>query len=75
MLQSTSVLLISCDNVSHCSPAGATVQVGIDPSKVVVTKLRLDKDRKKLLERKKGKGAADGNKFSEQDGETMENVD
>lgn len=33
--------------------AGATVNVGIDPSKVVVTKLKMDNDRKNLLERKK----------------------
>jgi large subunit ribosomal protein L26e len=31
---------------------GATVQIGIHPSKVVITKLKLDKDRKALLERK-----------------------
>ncbi len=47
--------------------SGASVQVGLDPSKCVITKLKLDKDRKKILERKskaadKGKG-----KFSEAD--------
>lgn len=31
---------------------GATVPIGIHPSKVVVTKLKIDKDRKNLLERK-----------------------
>jgi Ribosomal proteins L26 eukaryotic, L24P archaeal len=31
---------------------GATVNVGLDPSKVVITKVKLDKDRKALLERK-----------------------
>lgn len=42
--------------------AGATVQVGIDPSKCVITKLKMDKDRKKIMDRKtkasaeKGKG-------------------
>ena len=35
--------------------AGATVNVGINTSKVVITKLKLDKGRKALLERK-GKG-------------------
>eukprot|EP00941_MAST-03F_sp_MAST-3F-sp1_P004715 g4715.t1 len=42
---------------------GSTVPVGIHPSKVVITKLKLDKDRKALLARKdrlassaKGKG-------------------
>jgi large subunit ribosomal protein L26e len=33
------------------------VNVGIDPSKVVITKIKLDKDRKSLLDRK-GKGRA-----------------
>ena len=31
---------------------GATVNVGLDPSKVVITKLKIDKDRKAILERK-----------------------
>merc|ERR1719364_609884 len=34
---------------------GATVNVGLDASKVVIMKLKMDKDRKKLLERKQGK--------------------
>ena len=45
--------------LSHCMRRpvraqvnGATVNVGLDPSKVVITKLKLDKDRKALLERK-----------------------
>ena len=54
----------------HVRPlSGATVQVGIHPSKVVITKLKLDKDRKAILDRKnkeakseKGKG-----KFTEKD--------
>lgn len=32
--------------------AGNTVHVGIHPSKVVITKIKMDKDRKALLERK-----------------------
>ena len=56
--------------------AGATVNVGVDPSKVVVTKLKLDKDRKALLERKRaGKGLADKGKFSEAEVAAMENVE
>ncbi|XP_004713915.1 60S ribosomal protein L26-like [Echinops telfairi] len=31
---------------------GTTVHVGIHPSKVVIPRLKLDKDRKKILERK-----------------------
>ncbi|KAK2106798.1 60S ribosomal protein L26 [Saguinus oedipus] len=33
-------------------PNGTTVHVGIHPSKVVITRLKLDKDRKKILEQK-----------------------
>jgi large subunit ribosomal protein L26e len=32
--------------------AGATVNIGVHPSKVLVTKLKLDKDRKAILERR-----------------------
>ncbi|KAK3411950.1 hypothetical protein EUGRSUZ_I00708 [Eucalyptus grandis] len=56
---------------------GSTVNVGIHPSKVVVTKLRLDKDRKSLLDRKaQGRAAADkdkGTKFTAED--VMQNID
>ena len=55
---------------SHLSlVAGATVQVGLHPSKCIITKLKLDKGRKAILDRKnketktdKGKG-----KFTEKD--------
>eukprot|EP00890_Picochlorum_soloecismus_P000429 jgi/Picsp_1/1387/NSC_04866-R1_protein len=53
---------------------GASVAVGIDPSKVVVTKLKMDKDRKALLERKRG-GKGDKGKFTEEEVAAMENVD
>jgi len=49
----------------------STVNVGVNPSKVVVTKLRLDKDRKA-----KGRAAADkekGTKFALED--IMQTVD
>ncbi|KAL0377908.1 UNVERIFIED_CONTAM: 60S ribosomal protein L26-1 [Sesamum radiatum] len=56
---------------------GSTVNVGIHPSKVVITKLRLDKDRKSLLDRKaKGRAAADkdkGTKFTAED--IMQTID
>jgi len=39
---------------------GQSVQVGIPPSKVVVTKLKLDKDRKTILERKNRTKTAKG---------------
>ncbi|KAI3441008.1 KOW domain-containing protein [Psidium guajava] len=56
---------------------GSTVNVGISPSKVVITKLRLDKDRKSLLDRKaQGRAAADkdkGTKFTAED--VMQSID
>ncbi|CAG5120795.1 unnamed protein product [Candidula unifasciata] len=51
---------------------GATVNVGIHPLKVVIVKLKLDKDRKKILERKsmsRAKALAEKGKYTE---ETME---
>lgn len=51
------------------------MQVGIDPSKVMITKLKLDKDRKALLERKKGAQGKDANKYSEAEVDTMEALD
>ena len=55
---------------------GATAQVGIDASKVVITKLKLDKDRKRILERKNSKNAGDASKgkFTEAD-VAMSNID
>jgi large subunit ribosomal protein L26e len=49
------------------------VQVGVDPSKVVITKLKLDKDRRNLLSRKKG--ASKEGHFTGQELATMENID
>ena len=48
---------------------GATVQVGIHPSKCVITKLKLDKDRKSILDRKNRDTKSDAakGKFSEKD--------
>ena len=55
---------------------GATVNVGVDPSKVVITKLKIDKDRKALLERKLGKGTEKGKgKFTEDEVKAMQDVD
>merc|ERR1719473_1653360 len=43
---------IHVERVTRDKANGQTVQVGIRPSKVMITKLKLDKDRKALLERK-----------------------
>ncbi|CAD7701460.1 unnamed protein product [Ostreobium quekettii] len=53
---------------------GATVNVGIRPCKVTITKLKLDKDRKALLERKGAKDKGKG-KFTDQDIQAMQDVD
>merc|ERR1712130_181014 len=54
---------------------GATVNVGVDPSKVVVTKLKLDKDRNSILNRKKGAADKGKGKFTEQEVQAMQDVD
>jgi hypothetical protein len=54
---------------------GAQVSIGVDPSKVQITKLHMDPDRKKLLERKSKVSAEKGKgKYSEAD-VNMANVD
>ncbi|KMT17474.1 hypothetical protein BVRB_2g037570 [Beta vulgaris subsp. vulgaris] len=52
--------VIYIDRVTRNKINGSTVPVGIHPSKVVLTKLKLDKDRLVLLERKAvGRGKSD----------------
>ena len=53
------------------------MNVGIDPSKCIITKLKIDKDRKSLLERKKGAAGAEKGKgkFTEQEVQAMQDVD
>mmetsp|Transcript_51869 Transcript_51869/g.110227 ORF Transcript_51869/g.110227 Transcript_51869/m.110227 type:complete len:132 (+) Transcript_51869:87-482(+) len=43
---------IHIERVTRDKVNGQTVPVGIHPSKVVITKIKLDKDRKALLDRK-----------------------
>mmetsp|Transcript_41 Transcript_41/g.126 ORF Transcript_41/g.126 Transcript_41/m.126 type:complete len:133 (-) Transcript_41:972-1370(-) len=50
--------VIHVDKVTRDKVNGASVQVGIDPSKVVITKLKMDKSRKAILARK-GSSATD----------------
>lgn len=54
---------------------GATVNVGLDPSKCVITKLKIDKDRKALLERKAAGGDKGKGKFTESEVQAMGDVD
>merc|ERR1711929_50215 len=60
--------VIHIERVTREKSNGSTVNVGIHPSNVVITKLKLDKDRRAILERKdtskdteegKGKYSAD----------------
>lgn len=48
--------VIHIERITRDKVTGTSVNVGIDPSKVVITKIKLDKDRKALLERKGSKG-------------------
>jgi large subunit ribosomal protein L26e len=50
------------------------VQVGIDASKVQITKLKLNKARKEILDRK-GRGGAAKGKFSDAEVANMGGVD
>ncbi|EFA86352.1 S60 ribosomal protein L26 [Heterostelium album PN500] len=44
--------VIHLDKLTVTKANGNTAQIGIHPSKVVITNLKLDKDRKNLLDRK-----------------------
>ncbi|KAL7270638.1 60S ribosomal protein L26A [Rhizina undulata] len=47
--------VVHIERVSREKVNGQSVPVGVHPSKVVITKLKLDKDREAILERKGGK--------------------
>ncbi|XP_058072019.1 large ribosomal subunit protein uL24z-like [Magnolia sinica] len=50
--------VIHVERITREKVNGSTVNVGIHPSKVIIAKLKLDKDRKALLDRKaKGRAA------------------
>merc|ERR1712167_253864 len=52
---------IHVERVTRDKANGGVVNVGIHPSNVVITKLKLDRDRKSILERKaKGRNAEQG---------------
>lgn len=62
--------MIYIERIQREKANGATVPVGIHPSKVVIVKLKMDKDRKKIVERRaKGRLAAlgkDKGKYTEE---------
>merc|ERR1712060_1006455 len=68
--------VIHIERITREHVNGATVNVGIDPSKVVITKLKVDKNRKELLDRKKGSKEEKGKgKFTEAEVQAMQDVD
>mmetsp|Transcript_3889 Transcript_3889/g.13785 ORF Transcript_3889/g.13785 Transcript_3889/m.13785 type:complete len:147 (-) Transcript_3889:119-559(-) len=69
--------VIHVERVTREKVNGATVNVGLQPSNCVITKLKIDKDRTALLERKAaGKGADKGKgKFTEEEVKAMQDVD
>eukprot|EP00472_Partenskyella_glossopodia_P008017 CAMPEP_0197524890 /NCGR_PEP_ID=MMETSP1318-20131121/10290_1 /TAXON_ID=552666 /ORGANISM="Partenskyella glossopodia, Strain RCC365" /LENGTH=117 /DNA_ID=CAMNT_0043077987 /DNA_START=146 /DNA_END=499 /DNA_ORIENTATION=+ len=59
--------VIHIDHVSREKNNGASVMLGIAPSNVIITKLHLDPDRKRLLGRKNRAALAKGEKFTAKD--------
>lgn len=59
---------IYVDKVSETKQNGATIKIPLDPSNVVLTKLKLTPDRQALLERKAaGRGDKGKGKYTQQD--------
>merc|ERR1712201_26760 len=52
--------VVHIERVQREKANGATVHVGIHPSKVVIMKLKLDKDRKRILEHRARSKRVDG---------------
>merc|ERR1719281_2123523 len=59
--------VIHVERATREKPNGATINVGIHPSNVVITKLKIDKDRKALIARKKAASEDAKGKFTEAD--------
>ena len=58
--------VIHIEKLTREKANGATVNIGVDPSKVVITKIKLDKDRLALLARKDRTRAQKGEKITQQ---------
>ncbi|XP_055003284.1 60S ribosomal protein L26-like [Sorex araneus] len=58
--------VIHIERVQWEKANGTTVHVGIDPGKVVITRLKVDQDRKKILERKSHQGGKEKGKYKEE---------
>merc|ERR1719498_936067 len=55
--------VIHIDHVNREKNNGASVMVGIAPSNVIITKLKMDKDRRNLIDRKNRAVTAKSEKF------------
>ena len=66
-------MVIFIERITREKANGVAVPVGVHPSKVVITKIKIDKDRKELLARKNRATKTD-KKFTEGD-VTMADVD
>ena len=64
--------VIHVERITREKANGATVNVGVHPSKCVITRLKLDKDRKAILERKNRKNNREQNKGKYTEEETGE---
>merc|ERR1719486_1701300 len=54
--------VINVERITRDKANGAQVNVGIQPSNCIITKLKLDKDRKSILDRTdRAKGGSNGN--------------
>jgi len=67
--------VIHIERITREKANGATVQVGIHPSKCAITKLKMDKDRKNLLDRKSVAKLGEKGKGKISDAENMAGVD
>merc|ERR1712019_195165 len=63
------------DRIPREKANGATVHVGVNPSKVQIIKLKMHKDRKQILERKNRNKMTDKGKYKEEDVSPMADVD
>ena len=67
--------VIHVDKVQREKANGTTVAIGIHPSNVEVTKMKLTNNRKKILERKSQAGKADGKSKVSAAEKAMQNMD
>jgi len=66
--------VIHIERINREKVNGTTVPIGIHPSNVVITKLKMDKNRKSLLERKDRTASKKGKGKANETEDTMEEV-